>query len=65
MQKNRVSVLGQPKFDGIRCLMYKKDDHVIMESRKEQPSFILTNYEMNLFRHLEMRIILYLTVNYM
>lgn len=25
---------GQPKFDGIRCLMYKKNDKIIMESRK-------------------------------
>lgn len=25
---------GQPKFDGIRCLMYIKDDKIIMESRK-------------------------------
>ena len=25
---------GQPKFDGLRCLMYKKEDNIVMESRK-------------------------------
>jgi ATP-dependent DNA ligase len=28
---------GQPKYDGIRCLMYKKNNEMIMESRKGTP----------------------------
>lgn len=41
-KKINFPCFGQPKFDGIRCLMYLKDGNVIMESRKGTEIFNFT-----------------------
>lgn len=48
-KKINFPCFGQPKYDGIRCLMYKKNNKIIMESRKgtEFLNFELLKEEFN------------------